>query len=64
MMIPINERLPRVLEYRDSFHKPVRVVFRAITSYFLLKGNNLTFFFPFAASSSVSFFNYCYIIMS
>lgn len=42
-MIPINECLPRVLEYRDSFHKPVRVVFRAITSYFLLKGNNLTF---------------------
>lgn len=43
VMIPINECLPRVLEYRDSSHKPVRVVFGAVTSYFLLKGNNLTF---------------------
>lgn len=46
VMIPINECLPHVLEYRESFHKPVRVVFRAITSYFLLKGNSLIFFFP------------------
>jgi len=62
VMIPINECLPHVLECGKLFHKPARVVFKKITAYFLLKGNCFTLF-QFA-SSSVSFFNYCYLIMS